>query len=70
MKSQTLFEMNIPRNAEPIPSLKDDGTYDLLWKLPNGSYARLIFEDGDPVHQMYSRIVAMETAQRQADASH
>lgn len=68
MKQQTVFEMNIPDNATPLPALKPDGTYELMWRLPSGSYCRLIFESGDLIHETYGKVVGLETAQRQAKA--
>ena len=65
MKQQTVFEMNIPANAKGMPAIQPDGTYELLWELPNGSYARLLFENGDPVHEMYAKLVALEVGMRQ-----
>lgn len=70
MKQQTLIEMNVPGNAKCLPDIKPDGTYELLWQLATGSYVRLIFEDGGPVHEMLSKVVALETSRRHAEAAH
>ena len=67
MKQQFLIEASIPDNAETLPEIKTDGSYELLWSLKNGSYVRLIFESGAPVHEIYGKLVASETAKRQAE---
>jgi hypothetical protein len=70
MKSRTVFGITIPRGADGIPEIKADGTYVLTWTLPNRGQVQLIFEDGRPVHEIFSRIIAMETMKRQAAAKH
>lgn len=65
MKQQTLIETTIPVRAETLPDIKDDGTYELLWEW-SGSYVRLIFESADLIHEMMGKVVALETARRQA----
>ena len=60
MKQHTSIEMHVPRNSRSLPDLKDDGGVELCWELPNGSYVRLLFEDGGPVHEMYARLIGLE----------
>ena len=69
MKQQTVIEMNIPGNADTLPDIHPDGRYELLWTLKTGSYVRLIFENGDSIHEMMGKVVAMETARRQEAAA-
>lgn len=66
MKQQVLFEMNIPASATPLPSIREDGVYELLWEMPNGSYVRLLFEDADTVHNMYGKLAGLEMAKTQS----
>ena len=65
MKQQTLIELTIPVRADTLPDIKPDGTYELLWEW-GGSYVRLIFESPDLIHEMMGKVVALETARRQA----
>ena len=65
MKQQVVFEMNIPSAARPIPSIRTDGCYELLWELPNGSYVRLVFESADTIHETYGRLGSIEMARQQ-----
>lgn len=67
MKHTTLVEMTIPANADCHPEIHTDGTYELLWKLKTGSYARLIFENGEPVREMLGKVAMLETQQRQIE---
>ena len=58
--------MTIPIRAETLPDIKEDGTYELLWEWGSGSYVRLLFEKPDLIHEMMGKVVALETARRQA----
>ena len=65
MKQATLIEVTIPVRAEAIPTIREDGTYELLWGWGE-SYVRLLFEKADLVHEAYGKIIGLETALRQA----
>ena len=65
MKQQTLIELTIPIRAETLPAIREDGTYELLWEW-GGNYVRLLFEKGDLLHETFGKVVALETARRQA----
>lgn len=66
MRQQTLIELTIPIRAETLPEIKASGEYELMWAW-NGNYIRLIFEKSDLIHEMMGKVVALETARRQAN---
>ena len=70
MKQHLAIEINVPSNTKSLPDIHADGTYELLFRLPNDSYVRLLCENGDPVHEMYAKLVALETARRQESEAH
>ena len=66
MKSLCIIEMNVVANAKTVPELLENGRYRLIWLNPGGSYVALTFERGDEIHEMMGKVVALETARRQA----
>ncbi len=60
MKQQAMVEMNVPANSEALPTIREDGSCELIWRMKTGSYVRLLFENLDPIHEMVGKLGMLE----------